>query len=120
MRSLLPLTALLLAGLVHAQPAQPLTMERIMADPDWCHGDYLSEGRNPRRGLAVARMAAHITYLSEAALHQKFGRNLQDRTRVTYGFEADFQVESYLRYQGSSFVERFDANSYLYLTRAMD
>ena len=65
-------------------------------------------------------MAAHITYLSEAALHQKFGRNLQDRTRVTYGFEADFQVESYLRYQGSSFVDRFDANSYLYLTRAMD
>ena len=94
--------------------------QAIMADPDWCHGDYLSEGRNPRRGLAVARMAAHITYLSEAALHQKFGRNLQDRTRVTYGFEADFQVESYLRYQGSSFVERFDANSYLYLTRAMD
>ncbi|HXV22758.1 MAG TPA: homoserine O-acetyltransferase [Alphaproteobacteria bacterium] len=94
--------------------------QAIMADPDWCHGDYLAQGRNPRRGLAVARMAAHITYLSEAALHQKFGRNLQDRTRVTYGFEADFQVESYLRYQGSSFVERFDANSYLYLTRAMD
>jgi homoserine O-acetyltransferase len=94
--------------------------QAIMADPDWCHGDYLAEGRNPRRGLAVARMAAHITYLSEAALHQKFGRNLQDRARVTYGFEADFQVESYLRYQGSSFVERFDANSYLYLTRAMD
>jgi homoserine O-acetyltransferase len=94
--------------------------QAIMADPDWCHGDYLAEGRNPRRGLAVARMAAHITYLSESALHQKFGRNLQDRTRVTYGFEADFQVESYLRYQGSSFVERFDANSYLYLTRAMD
>jgi homoserine O-acetyltransferase len=94
--------------------------QAIMADPDWCHGDYLAQGRNPRRGLAVARMAAHITYLSETALHQKFGRNLQDRTRVTYGFEADFQVESYLRYQGSSFVERFDANSYLYLTRAMD
>ncbi len=94
--------------------------QAIMADPDWCHGDYLAEGRTPRRGLAVARMAAHITYLSEAALHQKFGRNLQDRARVTYGFEADFQVESYLRYQGSSFVEPFDANSYLYLTRAMD
>jgi homoserine O-acetyltransferase len=65
-------------------------------------------------------MAAHITYLSEAALHRKFGRNLQDRTAVTYGFDADFQVESYLRYQGSSFVDRFDANSYLYITRAMD
>ncbi len=65
-------------------------------------------------------MAAHITYLSEAALHRKFGRNLQDRSSVTYGFDADFQVESYLRYQGSSFVDRFDANTYLYITRAMD
>src|SRR5213079_3672622 len=74
----------------------------------------------PARGLAVARMAAHITYLSEAALHRKFGRNLQDRKAVTYGFDADFQVESYLRYQGSTFVQRFDANSYLYITRAMD
>ena len=74
----------------------------------------------PRRGLAVARMAAHITYLSETALHRKFGRKLQDRDRVTYGFDADFQVESYLRHQGSSFVDRFDANSYLYITRAMD
>src|SRR5262249_2408989 len=85
-----------------------------------CACEYAGLGRNPRRGLAVARMAAHITYLSEQALHQKFGRNLQDRARITYGFDADFQVESYLRYQGSSFVERFDANSYLYLTRAMD
>ena len=65
-------------------------------------------------------MAAHITYLSEAALHRKFGRNLQDRNAVTYGFDADFQVESYLRHQGSTFVDRFDANSYLYITRAMD
>ena len=94
--------------------------QAIMADPDWCGGDYQVNGRNPARGLAVARMAAHITYLSEAALHRKFGRNLQDRSAVTYGFDADFQVESYLRYQGSSFVDRFDANSYLYITRAMD
>src|SRR5262252_9487790 len=94
--------------------------QAIMADPDWCGGDYQAQGRNPSRGLAVARMAAHITYLSETALHRKFGRNLQDRAVVTYGFDADFQVESYLRYQGSSFVERFDANSYLYITRAMD
>ena len=65
-------------------------------------------------------MAAHITYLSEAALHRKFGRSLQDRSNVTYGFDADFQVESYLRHQGQSFVERFDANSYLYITRAID
>jgi homoserine O-acetyltransferase len=65
-------------------------------------------------------MAAHITYLSDAALHRKFGRRMQDRELPTFSFDADFQVESYLRYQGSSFVERFDANSYLYLTRAMD
>jgi homoserine O-acetyltransferase len=94
--------------------------QAIMADPDWCGGDYIMQGRNPSRGLSVARMAAHITYLSEAALHRKFGRNLQDRSRVTYGFDADFQVESYLRHQGSTFVDRFDANSYLYITRAMD
>jgi homoserine O-acetyltransferase/O-succinyltransferase len=94
--------------------------QAIMADPDWCAGRYLNLGRNPSRGLAVARMAAHVTYLSEAALHRKFGRNLQDRNAVTYGFDADFQVESYLRHQGSTFVDRFDANSYLYITRAMD
>ena len=94
--------------------------QAIMADTEWCGGDYQAQGRNPARGLAVARMAAHITYLSETALHRKFGRNLQDRAAVTYGFDADFQVESYLRYQGSSFVDRFDANSYLYITRAMD
>jgi homoserine O-acetyltransferase/O-succinyltransferase len=92
----------------------------VMADPDWCNGDYQLYDTLPRRGLAVARMAAHITYLSEPALHRKFGRNLQDRDRVKFGFDADFQVESYLRHQGSSFVERFDANSYLYITRAMD
>lgn len=94
--------------------------QAIMADPDWCGGRYLDTGRRPSGGLAVARMAAHITYLSEPALHRKFGRNLQDRRAVTYGFDADFQVESYLRHQGSTFVDRFDANSYLYITRAMD
>ena len=94
--------------------------QAIMADPEWAAGAYHAVGRNPARGLAVARMAAHITYLSEAALHRKFGRNLQDRSAFTYGFDADFQVESYLRHQGSTFVDRFDANSYLYITRAMD
>ncbi len=94
--------------------------QAIMADPEWREGRYQELGTNPVGGLAVARMAAHITYLSEAALHRKFGRALQDRSNVTYGFDADFQVESYLRYQGQSFVERFDANSYLYITRAMD
>jgi homoserine O-acetyltransferase len=94
--------------------------QAIMADPEWCGGAYLSKGRRPARGLAVARMAAHITYLSERALHRKFGRNLQNRQAVTYGFDADFQVESYLRHQGIAFVDRFDANSYLYITRACD
>ncbi|MEM8688895.1 MAG: homoserine O-acetyltransferase [Pseudomonadota bacterium] len=94
--------------------------QAVLADPNWHGGDYTEHQTSPHKGLAVARMAAHITYLSEAALHRKFGRNLQDRDAVTFGFDADFQVESYLRYQGSTFVDRFDANSYLYLTRAMD
>jgi len=94
--------------------------QAIMSDPDWCNGDYHDHDKHPHRGLAVARMAAHITYLSETALTRKFGRNLQDRDAVTYGFDADFQVESYLRHQGSTFVDRFDANAYLYITRAMD
>ncbi|MFO1187980.1 MAG: homoserine O-acetyltransferase [Alphaproteobacteria bacterium] len=94
--------------------------QAIMADPNWQHGAYYGTPRSPERGLAVARMAAHITYLSDAALHDKFGRNLQEREALTFGFDADFQVESYLRHQGLSFVDRFDANSYLYITRAMD
>ena len=94
--------------------------QAVMADPEWRGGRYLIEGTNPRRGLAVARMGAHITYLSDAALHRKFGRKFQDRSNPTFSFDADFEVESYLRHQGISFVERFDANSYLYLTRAMD
>ncbi|HEY0442457.1 MAG TPA: homoserine O-acetyltransferase [Xanthobacteraceae bacterium] len=94
--------------------------QAVMADPEWRGGRYLVEGTNPRRGLAVARMGAHITYLSDAALHRKFGRKFQDRSNPTFSFDADFEVESYLRHQGITFVERFDANSYLYLTRAMD
>ncbi len=94
--------------------------QAIMADPDWCGGRYLEEGKSPHKGLAVARMAAHITYLSDEALHRKFGRSLQDRDALTFGFDADFQIESYLRHQGMTFVDRFDANSYLYMTRAMD
>ena len=94
--------------------------QAIIADPDWCHGKYLNEKKFPSKGLAVARMTAHVTYMSEASLYTKFGRGLQDRDKVTYGFDADFQVESYLRHQGFAFVDRFDANSYLYITRAMD
>ena len=93
--------------------------QAVMADPDWRGGDYAAHGVRPEKGLAVARMAAHITYLSEAALQRKFGRELQ-RDGLSWGFDADFQVESYLRHQGASFVDRFDANSYLYITRAMD
>ena len=94
--------------------------QAIMSDPDWSGGDYAKLNKRPRQGLAVARMTAHITYLSEAAFHRKFGRMLQDSSEITYGFDAEFQVESYLRHQGSTFVDRFDANSYLYITRAMD
>ena len=96
-----------------------LGRQAVMADPRWNQGDYYG-GEAPDSGLSVARMAAHITYLSEEALTRKFGRNLQDRDAKTFGFDADFQVESYLRYQGSGFTQRFDANSYLYITRAMD
>jgi homoserine O-acetyltransferase/O-succinyltransferase len=99
--------------------------QAIMADPRWRGGEYYSDNDPPSSGLAVARMAAHITYLSEAGLTEKFGRRLQERPEnpggaKTFGFDADFQIESYLRHQGISFVERFDANSYLYITRAMD
>ncbi|MBT9470727.1 MAG: homoserine O-acetyltransferase [Pseudomonadota bacterium] len=93
--------------------------QAIMADPDWRAGAYEGQGVRPEKGLAVARMAAHITYLSETALQRKFGRELQ-RDGLSWGFDADFQVESYLRHQGASFVDRFDANSYLYVTRALD
>jgi len=94
--------------------------QAIMADPNWLGGDYYGHGKGPEKGLAVARMAAHITYLSEAGLTGKFGRRLQDREAKSFGFDADFQIESYLRYQGIAFTDRFDANAYLYITRAMD
>lgn len=96
-----------------------LGRQAIMADPDWRGGDYAAHGVRPEKGLGVARMAAHITYLSEQALQRKFGRELQ-RDGLSWGFDADFQVESYLRHQGAAFVDRFDANSYLYITRATD
>jgi homoserine O-acetyltransferase len=107
-----------------AMPAQNIAFQEvgrqaIMADPDWQQGAYYGTGRQPDAGLAVARMAAHITYLSEASMHEKFGRRLQDRAAKTFGFDAEFQVESYLRHQGVTFTTRFDANSYLYITRAM-
>ena len=97
-----------------------LGRQAIMADSKWNEGNYLENGDSPSKGLAVARMAAHITYLSKKGLQEKFGRKLQERDALKFGFDADFQIESYLRYQGSVFVDRFDANSYLYITRAMD
>jgi len=97
-----------------------LGRQSIMADANWANGNYSNEKLNPNKGLSVARMAAHITYLSKNGLQEKFGRKLQERDDLKFSFDADFQIESYLRYQGSVFVDRFDANSYLYITRAMD
>jgi homoserine O-acetyltransferase len=91
----------------------------IMQDPDWQNGDY-EEGQGPNVGLAVARMMAHITYLSDAGLEEKFGRDKIQDIEARSQFDAEFQVESYLRYQGQSFINRFDANSYLFLTKALD
>ena len=97
-----------------------LGRQAIMADPNWNKGNYFKTNLSPDKGLAVARMAAHITYLSDKGLQEKFGRKLQVKGNLKFSFDADFQIESYLRHQGSVFVDRFDANSYLYITRAMD
>ena len=97
-----------------------LGRQAIMADPEWNGGNYIKLGTSPTKGLSIARMTAHVTYLSETSLTKKFGRRLQDKEEVSFGFDADFQIESYLRHQGLTFVDRFDANSYLYITRAMD
>ena len=91
-----------------------------MSDPLWNKGNYYQDKKIPKNGLAVARMAAHITYMSDKGLQEKFGRKLQEKKDYEFTFDADFQVESYLRHQGKVFVERFDANSYLYISRAMD
>ena len=109
----------------HSHSAQNIALnelgrQSIMADHNWVNGFYENNNKSPDKGLAVARMAAHITYLSKKGLQEKFGRKLQERDDLKFGFDADFQIESYLRHQGSVFVDRFDANSYLYITRAMD
>jgi len=93
--------------------------QAIMADPNWNGGDY-HDGKKPDLGLAVARMIGHITYLSDESMRLKFGRRLQDKADFSFNFDADFQVESYLRHQGRKFVERFDANAFLYITKASD
>jgi len=94
--------------------------QAIYADADWCAGNYLLQGRKPVKGLAVARMLAHITYLSEESMHHKFGRRLRHKEKYGFDFQTDFEVESYLQHQGESFIKRFDANSYLYITKAID
>jgi len=93
--------------------------QAIYADPNWNGGDYY-DGPHPNAGLAVARMVGHITYLSETSMHHKFGRRLREREHFGYDFDTDFEIESYLRYRGNKFTERFDANSYLYVTKSMD
>ena len=97
-----------------------LARQAIMSDPLWNKGNYYQDKKVPKNGLAVARMAAHITYMSDKGLQEKFGRKLQEKKNYEFTFDADFQIESYLRHQGKVFVERFDANSYLYISRAMD
>jgi homoserine O-acetyltransferase len=97
-----------------------LARQAIMADPVWDNGKYFLKDTQPKNGLAVARMVGHISYLSEQGMQEKFGRKLQEKADYEFSFNADFQVESYLRHQGNAFVERFDANSVLYITRAMD
>ena len=92
----------------------------IMADSNWQAGGYLEKKTFPEKGLAVARMAAHITYMSKESLQRKFGRNLQEKRELSYQFDIDFQIESYLDHQGSSFISRYDPNSYLFISKAMD
>ncbi len=94
--------------------------QAIYADPAWNQGDYYTNGRRPDAGLSVARMVGHITYLSEQSMHQKFGRRLQGRERYGYEFQTEFEIESYLKHNGDKFTRRFDANSYLYVTKALD
>ncbi len=117
-RSVMPIAS------THRHSAQQIAFnevarQAILADPAWKQGDYYG-GEGPRLGLAVARMVGHVTYLSDRGMELKFGRRLRNRERFGYDSSTDFEVESYLRYQGQSFVERFDANSLLYLTKALD
>src|SRR5438270_13054372 len=115
--------AIPIAGTARHSPQQiafnEVGRQAIMADPDWNEGNYYGQ-RPPARGLAVARMVGHITYMSDQSMREKFGRRLRGKESFSFGFDGDFEVESYLRYRGSQFVNRFDANSYLYITKAMD
>ena len=116
-------SAIVLASTASVSPQaiafDEVARQAIYADPNWKHGDYY-ESEPPNRGLAVARMVGHITYLSDKSMRQKFGRYLQERERYGYDFQTEFKVESYLRYKGDHFIKRFDANSFLYITKAID
>jgi homoserine O-acetyltransferase len=94
--------------------------QAIRTDPDYCDGYYYEANKVPHRGLRVARMVGHITYLSDGKMASKFGRNLRDKVQFDYRFDTEFEVESYLRYQGDQFIHRFDANTYLLMTKALD
>lgn len=115
--------AIPIATAAHSAPQQiafnEVGRQAIVSDPKWKEGSYYSD-EIPKDGLSLARMIGHITYISYESMYQKFGRRLQDKEKYGFDFSLDFQVESYLHYQGESFVERFDANSYLYITKAMD
>ena len=115
--------AIPIATTAHSSPQQiafnEVGRQAIISDPNWKNGNYYLS-YPPENGLAVARMVAHITYLSNESMYEKFGRDLKDKDELSYDFTMDFQVESYLHYQGESFVKRFDANSYLYISKAID
>jgi homoserine O-acetyltransferase len=116
-------SAMVLASTARLSPQtialNEVARQAIYADPNWNNGDYY-DGTPPNAGLAVARMIGHITYLSDASMRDKFGRRLQERERYGYDFASEFAVESYLKYRGNAFTRRFDANSFLYITKAMD
>jgi len=116
--------AVVIATTAHSSPQQiafnEVGRQAIITDSNWNGGDYYDKDVGPRNGLAIARMIGHITYLSDESMYEKFGRDLQDKKELSYDFSLDFQVESYLHYQGDAFVKRFDANSYLYITKAID
>jgi len=116
--------AVVIATTAHSSPQQiafnEVGRQAIITDPNWNNGDYYDKEVGPRNGLALARMIAHITYLSDESMYEKFGRDLKDKKEISYDFSMDFQVESYLHYQGDAFVKRFDANSYLYISKAID
>lgn len=118
------LSSVILIATNHRHTAQQIALhevcrQAIMSDPDWQNGDYYGKSV-PGRGMALSRMIGHITYMSEKSMDEKFGRKLIGKERVGYDFSHDFEVESYLKYRGDNFVQRFDANSYLYLTKALD